>query len=104
MLANLADPATRENLALLGPGSRKRIDAFVEAGELPDPLGRDFVAALREALSGLVKVAVKPGDMRAALLDGGAPANPVEMKRRFGRYVDGLARGKDPDKVRLVLE
>ena len=104
LLANLADPATRENLALLGPGSRKRIDAFVEAGELPDPPERDFVEALREALSGLVKVAVKPGDMRAALLDGGAPAGPAEMKRRFGRYVDGLAGGKDPDKVRLVLE
>ena len=104
LLANLADPGTLENLALLKPERRKRVDAFAEAGELPDSMERDFVEAVREALSGLVKVAVKPGDMRAALLDGGAPASPAEMKQRFGRYVDGLARGKELDKVRLVLE
>ena len=104
LLANLDDPATRENLALLTPEHRRRIDAFVEAGELPDPLERDFVETLGEALSGLVKVVVKDGDVRAALLDGGSPARPAEMKRRFERYLDGLAKGAEPDKVRLVLE
>ena len=104
LLANLEDPATRENLALLKPGRRERIDAFAKAGELPDPLERDFVEALREALSGLVKVVVKAGDVRTALLDGGSPASPAEMKQRFERYLDGLAKGAEPDKVRLVLE
>ena len=104
LLANLGDPATRENLALLKPERRGRIDAFVEAGELPDPLERDFVEALREALSGLVKVVVKADDVRAALLDGGSPVRPAEMKQRFERYLDGLAKGAEPDKIRLVLE
>ena len=104
LLANLDDPATRENLALLKPDRRKRIDAFAKAGELPDALEREFVEALREALSGLVKVVVKADDMRTALLDGGSPASPTEMKQRFERYMDGLAKGEEPDKVRLVLE
>ena len=104
LLANLDAPATRENLSLLKPERRERIDAFVERGELPDPLGRDFIEALREVLSGLVKVVVKTGDVKAALLAGGSPASPAEMKQRFERYLDDLARGEEPDKVRLVLE
>ena len=104
LLANLDDPATRENLSLLKPEHREQIDAFVEASALPDPLGRNFIEALREVLSGLVKVVVKAGDMRAALLDGGSPASPAEMKQRFGRYLDSLAEDKEPDRVRLVLE
>ena len=104
LLDNLGAPATRENLALLKPERRERIDAFVDRGELPDPLGRDFIEALREVLSGLVKVVVKTGDVKAALLAGGSPASPDEMKQRFERYLDGLAKGEEPDKVRLVLE
>ena len=104
LLANLDDPATRGNIALLKPERRQRIDAFMQQGELPDPLDRDFIAALREVLSGLVKVVVKTGDVKAALLAGGSPASPAEMKQRFERYLDGLAKGEEPDKVRLVLE
>ena len=104
LLANLDDPATRENIALLKPERRQRIDAFMTRGDLPDPLDRDFIAALREVLSGLVKVVVKTGDVKAALLAGGSPASPAEMKQRFERYLDGLAKGEEPDKVRLVLE
>ena len=76
----------------------------MDRGELPDPLERGFIEALREVLSGLVKVVVKTGDVKAALLAGGSPASPDEMKQRFERYLDGLAKGEEPDKVRLVLE
>ena len=104
LLDNLGAPATRENLSLLKPERRERIDAFVDRGELPDPLERGFIEALREVLSGLVKVVVKTGDVKAALLAGGSPASPAEMKQRFERYLDDLAKGEEPDKVRLVLE
>ena len=104
LLANLNDPAPRENLSLLKAERRKQVDAFVKEGELPDPLEQDFTQALQEVLSGLVKVVVKTEDLRAALLAGGLPANPDEMKKRFESYLDGLAKGKEPAKVRLVLE
>ncbi len=41
---------------------------------------------------------------RAALLSGGSPATPAEMKKRFEKYLDELTRGKEPGKVRIVLE
>jgi hypothetical protein len=71
---------------------------------LPDKLTQDFIQALKEVLSGLVKVSVKTEDLRQALLCGGAPATPTEMKKRFDDYIDDLTKGKEPNKVRLVLE
>jgi hypothetical protein len=42
--------------------------------------------------------------MRAALLAGGSPATPAEMKKRFEEYLNRLTKGKEPGKVRIVLE
>jgi hypothetical protein len=104
LLANLEDPTTRENLPLLKPAPRKQIDAFLKKRSLPDKLTQDFIQALKEVLSGLVKVNVKTEDLRQALLSGGAPATPTEMKKRFDDYIDELTKGKEPNKVRIILE
>ena len=104
LLANLDDPTTRENLSLLQPERAKRVTAFVAKGELPDPLEPEFVEALQEVLSGLVKVVVTAEELKAALLTGGSPASPAEMKKRFEGYLAGLAKGEEPAKVRVVLE
>ena len=42
--------------------------------------------------------------MRTALLSGGSPVAPAEMKKRFEEYLDELTKGNDPGKVRIVLE
>ena len=104
LLANLEDPTTRGNLDLLKPEPRKLVDVFLKERKLPDELGQDFIHALQEVLSGLVKVAVKTEDLRAALLKGGSPATPAEMKKRFEEYLDELTKGNEPGKVRIVLE
>jgi len=104
LLSNLEDPTTRGNLDLLKPEPRKLVDAFLKERKLPDELGQDFIHALQEVLSGLVKVAVKTEDLRAALLKGGSPATPAEMKKRFEEYLDELTKGHELGKVRIVLE
>ena len=104
LLANLEDPTTRGNLDLLKPESRRLVDAFVKERKLPDELDQDFIQALMEVLSGLVKVTVKTADLRTALLKGGSPVTLEEMKKRFEEYLDELAKGHEPGKVRIVLE
>ncbi|MBW2130771.1 MAG: ATP-binding protein, partial [Deltaproteobacteria bacterium] len=104
LVANLEDPTNRGNLDLLKPEPRKLVDAFLKERKLPEELGQDFIHALQEVLSGLVKVAVKTEDLRAALLKGGSPATPAEMKKRFEEYLDELTKGHEPGKVRIVLE
>jgi len=68
------------------------------------PAGSGKTSALQEVLSGLVKVAVKTEDLRAAFLKGGSPARPAEMKKRFEEYLDELTKGNEPGKIRIVLE
>lgn len=104
LLANLEDPTTKDALKLLKPEYKKLVGAFLKARKLPDDPGQDFIHAMKEVLSGLVPVEVKLDDLRAALLSGGAPATPVEMKKRFEEYLDGLTKGKEPGQVRIVLE
>ena len=45
-----------------------------------------------------------PKDLRSALLAGGSPVTTVELRTRFDDYVAGLAKGKDPAKIRIVIE
>ena len=104
LLANLEDPTTKGNLSLLKPEPRKLVDGFIKKRTLPDDLDQDFIHALQEVLSGLTKVSVKIADLRDALLAGGSPATPAEMRKRFEEYLDGLTKGKEPGKVRIVLE
>jgi hypothetical protein len=104
LLANIEDPTTKGNLSLLKPEPRKLVDGFIKKRTLPDDLDQDFIHALQEVLSGLTKVSVKIADLRDALLSGGSPATPAEMRKRFEEYLDGLTKGKEPGKVRIVLE
>ncbi|MBN2054301.1 ATP-binding protein, partial [bacterium] len=58
LLANLEDPITQANMDLLKMDDREPLEAFIQSKELPVPLDSNFVHALKEVLSGLVKVTV----------------------------------------------
>jgi hypothetical protein len=104
LLDNLEDPTTQQNLGLLKSAPRKIVDGFLAARTLPDDVSHDFVAALQEALSGLSKVVITTGGLRAALLAAGSPATVPELKKRFDDYLVEIVKGKDASKVRIVLE
>jgi hypothetical protein len=104
LLSDLSDPTTQENLGLLKAGARRIVDSFRKAQALPDDVNHDFVGAVQEALSGLAKVVVTADSLKSALAAGGSPATLPELKRRFDDYLVEISKGKDPTKVRVVLE
>lgn len=104
ILSNLEDPITQANMDLLKIDDREPLEAFIKSKELPVPLDINFVHALKEVLSGLVKVTVKAQELQQALQVIDGPATPAEMKKRFDEYIDQLTKGKDPAKVRIVME
>ena len=104
LLGNLEDPITQANLALLKSDDRGPLEAFIQSKELPVPLDSNLVHAMKEVLSGLVKVTVTARELQEALQATAGPATPAEMKKRFEAYIDQLIKGKDPAKVRIVLE
>ncbi|MEJ5187989.1 MAG: DUF6079 family protein [Breznakiellaceae bacterium] len=103
LLDNLQDPITQSNLNLLKEDQRKTIESFIKSKGLPDAVDQDFIRALQEVLSGLIKISVQMTDLRDAL-GGGAPATPEELRKRFDAYLETLIKGKEPAKVRIVLE
>ena len=104
ILSNLEDPTTQANMNLLKFADREPLEAFIQSKELPEPPSSNFVHALKEVLSGLVKVTVNAQELQHALQVTDGPATPIEMKKRFEGYIDQLTKGKDQAKVRIVLE
>jgi len=104
LISNLEDPITQANMDLLKIDDREPLEAFIKSKELPVPLDSNFVHALKEVLSGLVKVTVNAQELQQALQVTDGPATPAEMKKRFEEYIDQLTKGKDPAKVRIVME
>ncbi|NQY81839.1 MAG: ATP-binding protein [Alphaproteobacteria bacterium] len=104
ILSNLEDPITVVNMNLLKTDDHKLLAAFIKSRELPVQLDNNFIHALKEVLSGLVKVAITVEDLQNALQVTDSPATPEGIKKRFGEYVDQLTKGDDPAKVRIVIE
>ena len=104
LLENLEDPFAQDSLDLLPPASKKRIDAFVASRKLPDPMTSEFANAVQEALSGLEKIAVKGDEIKQALLHGGSPATPDDLRKRFDTFMNERCKGKDATKLRFVIE
>lgn len=104
LISNLEDPTIQANLELLKAAESKQIHAFLGAKTLPDPLTGEFITAAQTALSGLTKEIVKVADIQGALLSGGSPATPEELKARFDKFIAERTRGKDANKLRFVVE
>lgn len=104
ILSNLDDPIVQDNFSLLKPKQRKLIGKFVVDKEFPDEISKESVQAIQEALAGLAKIAVKSDDLKNALFPDGSPATPEEFKERFGQFLDGMLKGKDAGRARIVLE
>jgi succinate dehydrogenase flavin-adding protein (antitoxin of CptAB toxin-antitoxin module) len=104
LLNNLDDPMTQANVnELLHEDDKHVIQSFMDLKELPEPVDGNFVQTLKTVLAGLQKVPVKKADLMKIVADLG-PSTPDEFKRAIIDYVDSLAKGKDPAKVRIVME
>lgn len=104
LVENLEDPIIQSNFELLKDSSRKIVTGFAESKSLPDFVTPEFVAAVQEALSGLEKINVTGDDVKTALLQGGSPATPDDLRKRFEAFLNDRCKGKDTTKLRFVVE
>lgn len=104
LLSNLNDPMAQSNISLLRPQQKQAINDFTKNKALPEPISLDFINAINEVLSGLIKVPVKLDDLKSALLSGGTPMTINDMKMRMEGFIQNISKGKDPDKVRIIVE
>ncbi|MBA4157055.1 MAG: ATP-binding protein [Gemmatimonadetes bacterium] len=100
----LEDPMMQSNLELLSAEQRREIERFAKSGELPSNPETVFVPAMRDVLAGLTRVVARMDELRTILTDGGAATKPQELRDRFDAFLTGLLKGKDPSRVRVVVE
>ncbi|KQY13422.1 ATPase [Rhizobium sp. Root482] len=104
LVNNLEDPIIQSNFELLKDTSRNIVTGFTESKTLPEFVTPEFIAAVQEALSGLEKISVAQEDIRKALLQGGSPATPEDLRKRFEAFLNDRCKGKDTTKLRFVVE
>lgn len=104
LVDNLEDPIIQSNFELLKPSSREIVSGFADTGTLPDMVTPEFIAAVQEALSGLDRITVTGEDVKQALLQGGSPATPEDLRKRFEGFLNDRCKGKDTTKLRFVVE
>ena len=104
LLSNLADPTIQENISLLKAADKKAVSEFIKKQKLPDDLSPQFIHAVRELLSGLVKIEITSDELRTSLLTGGSPATIDELKERFDNFLREISKGKEAGKVRVVIK
>ena len=104
LLENLDDPTARKSIKLLPEAQKEMVDAFLKEKTLPEKISNDLVQGMQQALSGLVAISIRPNELLNALSDGGTPCTVEQIQTRFEEFVEKITRGKEPSKVRLVID
>ncbi len=104
LLTNLADPTVEASIKLLDPDQKKAVQKFLKDKGLPDKISNELVQGIQNALSGLTPIGVKPAELLLSLGDNSAPCTVAQFRTRFDDFVQNMVRGKDVNKVRIVIE
>jgi len=98
----LEDPMVKKNRSLLDPKQNKLLEDF-ESGKTS--LSKDNALGIRNAImslyEGLEKIELSIENMKATF---NKPLTPDEAVSAFKVYVDELSKGKERDKIRIILK
>ncbi len=104
LLTNLGDPTVEESIKLLDADQKKVVQKFLKDKGLPATISNDLVQGIQNALSGLTSIGVKPGELLSSLSESNAPCTVEQFRSRFENFVQDMIRGKDVNKIRIVIE
>ena len=104
ILSDLGDPTVSDSIELLDEDQKKAVKKLIKDGGLPKKISTELVQGIQSALSGLTPINVKPGDLLNKLRDGSASCTVKQFQKRFEEFVTEMTRGKEVEKVRIVIE
>lgn len=103
IINSIEDPMVSENISYLKAKQQKEITKLLTTRKLPTVIDRDFILAVNTLMQGLEKVEVSMDDMKKAIA-GDGPVSVDDMRSRFEKYLDELTKGKDENKVRIIIK
>jgi hypothetical protein len=98
----LGDPMVKKNRNLLDPVQSALLDGFESGKKL---LTKDNVTSIRNAImslyQGLEKIEISVDSMKAVF---NKPLTPDDAIVAFKEYIDSISKGKERDKIRIILK
>ncbi|GHT84073.1 hypothetical protein FACS1894137_06670 [Spirochaetia bacterium] len=104
LIKNLNIPWVKDNMNLLRPEYKTIIENFVSQGKLPSPINDNFIFALKETLTSLIRVPIKVDDIYKILQQTGGSVTSGELRDIFNAYIEKLIERKEANKVRIIVE
>jgi hypothetical protein len=104
LLKEIKVVADTEQWGLLQAKNRTLLDNFLNDNVLPETVSREFLNAVQEALSELIKVSFNLNELQNSIVAGGFPVTLAELQRRINHYLQEVIVDKEPQKIRIVLD
>ncbi len=99
----MGDPTVEQSIDLLDAKQKKAVKALVKDGAVPDKISNDLIQGIQRALEGLEPVNVEVSNLLASLGKGATPCTVEEFRKRFEDFLQHMIRGKDLNKIRIVI-
>lgn len=103
LINSLEDPLILENKNLLTKEQQEVIDKVIREESLPDVIDTFFVQTFNTLFSELDKVTINIDELENIILSMG-PCTVSELKSRLNKFVDNISKGKDINKLRIIMQ
>ncbi len=103
LLNTINDPLVLDQKKYLSPDQQSALDAFLKAKKLPEKIDNFFMGAIEALLQGFEPVTISANDL-IDKLDAIGPCDVDIFKARITAMVDDYTKGKDKEKLRIVLK
>lgn len=103
LIKALDDAIVYENIKYLKPDEKREIEEFLSKKELPSKISTAFVNAVNSLMEGFEKVELNFDAVKQEISSKG-PMTVDELKAAFDEYLKSLTKGKEKEKVRILIK
>ncbi|KKC29836.1 DUF6079 family protein [Caldanaerobacter subterraneus KAk] len=103
LIKALEDSIVLENIKYLKPEERKEIEEFLSKKEFPLNISAAFINAVNSLMEGFEKVELNFDAMKKEISSKG-PMTVEELKTAFEEYLKSLIKGREKEKVRILIK
>lgn len=103
LINSLEDPLILDNKKLLTKDQQEVIDGVIINKALPEVIDTFFVQTFNILFSELDKVTINIDELESMILSMG-PCTVSELKIKLNKFVDNIAKGKDINKLRIIMQ
>lgn len=103
LLNTISDPIVASQKEYLSAEQQKAIDDFSASGTLPKRVDDFFIKAIQALLKGFEPVVVDAKDLMDKLTKL-PPMDEISFKQKLNELIAGYTKGKDEDKLRIIVK